>query len=494
MGASPDMLNITVFEGTIKKRMGYSNFKALGPLGLRITGLYATQDDEVNTHFIATHPTGVMKYNHETHIWDPMVGPVLTGDNRPMDFETSQNSIVFCQGSDKVMRHDIKEQNLTYDVLNDECPPARYLTRFADRLILAYTIENSGESKPFRIRRSISGNHFDWSGLGSGFTDMTEFAYHIKGIKKLGEQMAIFTERSVHIATRTGISTMPYEIQLATEESGALSDRAILAFPGQPGLIYLGSDDVYMFNGGQLQALSLPIRDQIFNTINPSAIRFNFAYLLLDTQEVAFFLCTGGAAEPNMVWVFNYARQVWYPWDVDGMTCATQMRQDDTSTIDELIGTIDEQNWEFDNRLLSSAYPALMTGGADGKVYAWSPRYLTDNGKPILSRWTSRDFEWDDLDPNMSPSRLTLRSLGVTYTGTGAACELDVSFSIDGGDHYLGPYPLMLTSDTGTRTAVLHKQITGDRIRWKIENSIGQETFRIHSFHPVFELRETLNP
>lgn len=493
MNASPDMLNCYVFEGTLRKRFGFSQFpSAHAAIGTTVTGLYSTQDDEDNTHLIATHNTGVAKWNAGS--WDVITGTALTGGTEPMDFETSQNSIVFSQGVDAVNRHDISTASTVYAVLNASCPPARYLTRFTDRLVLGYT-EESGNTKPYRIRRSISGNHADWTGTGSGFTDMTEYPYEIRGLKKLGDRMAIYSRSSIHIATKTGIAAAPYTIDIVTGSVGLLSARSVQEFPGAPAHIFLGNDDVYIFNGANVRPVAVNVRDLIYTSLSPEAFRRNFSTRLTDTQEMLFFVATGANTDPDTVWAYNYGRDIWYPWSVSGMTCATLHRNDDTTTIDELVGTIDAQLWTFDSRVLLNAFPILLTGRNDGKIYSWRSTYLSDNGAAIACRWTSRDFEHDDLDPGSAPSQITLRSLGVTYLNTGAVCTLQVSYSVNGGETWQGPFPLTLPIGTGgVQEAVQHKQVTGKRIRFRIENTTTNEAFYILEFNPIFEMREENTP
>ena len=176
--ASPDMGNCYVFEGRLCKRPGYSMF----PVGMTafnsmVMGIYATQDDEYNTHLIACSQDDVYKHDFTLNTWSALTGGPLTGgDTQWFSFETSQNSIVFCQGADKIQRHDISALSTTYAVLNANAPIARYLTRFADRLMAGYTVEG-GISKPFRIRRPVASDHTNWVGAGSGFTEQTEYPY-----------------------------------------------------------------------------------------------------------------------------------------------------------------------------------------------------------------------------------------------------------------------------------------------------------------------------
>lgn len=495
--SSPDMLNCFVYEGRLCKRPGYSVFPTgMSSLGGQIMGIYATQDDEYNTHLIACTAAGVSKYDFALNLWAALTGPAMAGgDTQWFTFETSQNSIVFCQGVDKILRHDISTVATTYAVLNANAPITRYLTRFADRLFAAYTVE-TGVTKPFRIRRPVASDHTDWTGAGSGFSDQTEYPYQLRGIRKLGEGMIAYTERSIHMAERTGQVLAPYTLRVKTEGVGLYAERTLKPLPGSTGHIFMGNDDIYNWNGVQERGVALPIRDYIFNQVTPSAIRANFSEVMSDTKEYLLFACQGGATTPNAVWVYNYGRDIWYPWSISGPTCATLCRNDDTTTIDDLVGTIDAQNWEYDSRLLASAYPMLITGHTDGKVYRWGQQYSGDNGAAINCYWTSRDLESDDITTEVPPSRITLKSLGIKYKDTGANCTVQLYFSTNGGGSWVGPYSLSLNT-TGTPGGNIDAifddyQVTGDRVRFKFVNNTSDESFQIIEFNPVLELREPI--
>jgi hypothetical protein len=492
--ASPDMLNCFVLEGRLCKRPGFRQF-GLNIIGSQIMGCFGTQDEENNTHLVAVTMTGFWKYDFATRNWLQLTGPVLTsGDTQWYQFENSQNSIVFTQGVDQIMRHDISVLSTTYDILSDEAPITRYITRFADRLCAAYTTEE-GISKPFRTRRPVASDHRDWNGPGSGFVDQTEYPYHLRGIRKIGEGMCVYTERSIHLAERTGQALAPYTLRVKTEGVGLYAERSLQPLPGSSGHIFMGNDDVYVFNGSQERGIAHPIRDYIFNQVTPSSIRSNFGIVMSDTQEYLLFCAQGGATTPNAAWVFNYGRSIWYPWAIEGATSATLCRNDDTTTIDELIGTMDQQNWEYDSRLLASAYPSMITGNINGKMCKWGTQYSSDDGKPIFCRWTSQDLESDQIAPNQPPAYVTLRSLGIKYYDNGSSANIQVYFSNNGGGTWTGPYNVLLESSTpgGVREAHLHVQVTGERVRFKFEHNSDTEAFQIVEFNPVLELREPIH-
>lgn len=490
--ASPDMLNCVIVQDTLRKRPGFQQYRAgNSAFSASVLGLFSTQDDEDNTHLLAVTQTQVKKYNSTSNNWDTLTGPALTGGGtQPFSFAHSQNSICFSQAVDQVQIHPLTGVT-TYAVLNANCPPARYMTRFVSRLLIAYTLE-SADSKPFRIRRPVINDHTDWTGLGSGFNDLTEFPHHLRNIKKLGANLAIYTENSIYLATPTGLGEAPYRIELKESDVGLLCERVLQELPGLHH-VFIGNENVYMFNGNSITPIADQIRYTLFSTLAPSRIRQMFSAVGSERPELLFFIATTSTTDgwPDKCWVYNHLARVWYPWSVVGHTCAAIHRLDDNLTWDETTGTWDAQIAEWNSRSLNAAYPAMLTGNTNGKVYIWGDNYASDDGTAFLAKWTSRDLESDDVAPAAPPSWITMRDLNVVYRDRGT-CTLSFYVSIDGGATWDGPYTLAIGGGVAgsIRTAQLSpKHWTGKRIRFKMELTHVTETFEILRFEPTVELR-----
>lgn len=486
-GASPDMQNFSVWQGTLIKRPGYVQFKAgNASIGGSVTGLCSTKDDQDNSRLYATFATGLRRFNVGTNQWDLMTGPALTGAaSQLMSFEISQNNLVFSQGVDNIMA--LPLNSTTYAAISANSKPSRYLTRFADRLFAGFTTEG-GATKPFRVRWPVSSDHTDWTGVGSGFRDNSEQPYFIRGMMKLVQQLAVYTEKSIWVASRTG-GLPPAQFDMIVSDTGLLSPFTLQGRNSSH--LFLGNDDFYEFNGARTISIAPQIREYIFGQLNAGAALQNFGVILNDTQEWAVFLCTGAQSTPNIVWVYNMARGgIWYPWTVSGPTCAAVHRLDTTTTIDQLIGTISEQNWEFDSRQQLAAYPALLTGHSDGKIYQWGTTSLSDNGAAIDAYWSSKDYRCADVDQNERNKFITIHGVTVTYVDSGTPFNLDLYYSTDGGITYQGPYTESLGGITSgsVRHKTFWKQCTGESVRFRVRNNTATDVVRLISFQPILEL------
>jgi hypothetical protein len=487
LGASPDMMNMCVIGGALRKRPGYTQFPSgVSAFGDPVVGLASTQDEENNTLLYAFSEDEMFKYNPGSVVWDTCTGPAFTGGAGDLFvWEVSQNSLVASQGVDQVIR--MPFTGTTYAILNANCPAAKYMTRAADRLIIAATQEG-GVRKPFRIRRSVAADHTNWTGVGSGFTDLAEFPYHLKNLRKIGTRVAAYTEKAIWIGTRTGQASAPLDFQPVVTESGLYAPHTL---KGRRSLhMYLGTDDVYEFNGMTVQGLSGPVQYEIFTTLNASVIQRMFGEVLNETQEYLLFLCTGSSSTPDRVWVYNWGRSVWYPWIVSGPQCSTLHRIDTTTTWDAIAVAWDSYGLEWDSISLQQAFPAMLTGHTDGKVYSWSLGNPTDAGVAIPCYWTSKDLSAEDLDQAFRGKQITLRGITVAYKSLGAAFEIDFYYMVDGGS-WQGPYTKSINAMTaGDRTFTVDDQVSGGRIRFKIAHSDTSNTLIINSFHPEIELRD----
>jgi hypothetical protein len=483
VGGSPDMLNCVVRGNILMKRPGYALFPSgMSTLGNPIMGLFSAQDADNLTYLFAATNTTLYQMAPGSGTWALIAGPALTGGtSRLFSWELSQNSVIFSQGIDQVMRAPFSG---AYAILNANCPAAKYLTRYADRVFLAFTLESS-VSKPYRVRRCVASDHTDWTGVGSGFHDLTESPYHIRGLRKLGSQLAVYTERSIAIGTRTETPDAPVRYDQAVSDIGlygaaTLQGRNEFHF-------FLGNDDFYMFDGRQVESIGWQIRDIVYPVLNIDRLHMMFSAITYDTQEYLAFLCTGSTSNPDTVWCYNWARKIWCPWSISGPSIATIHRIDDALTIDGVTSQIDLNTYEIDAQPNQAGYPSLLTGNTDGKVYKWSKAYLSDAGVSIPCRWSSKDFTPKDIGGRQD-QKIILREIHVRYRGTGAAAQLQVQSSTNGGVTWTdyGTLSFAATSSAYNVDSV-HKQVTGDQIRFRLLNNTTDQDFNILEIIPVFE-------
>ena len=94
-------------------------------------------------------------------------------------------------------------------------------------------------------------------------------------------------------------------------------------------------------------------------------------------------------------------------------------------TIDELTGTIDEQNWRYDDRTILSAMPTTLLADKDGNIYEYGYEVDNDDNGTLIDGWmVTKDINMTNL-----MARFRVLRLDVYYTGDG----LVIDYSIDKG-------------------------------------------------------------
>lgn len=486
-GASPDMLNLLVFKGMLVKRPGYVQFSdGNSALGNPVLALFSLQDNEDATHLYALTKVGVFKYNTGTDDWDALTGTALTGtDDDHFSGENSENSFVFSQGVDKVQVIDFAGASWTD--LDTNAVPARVLCRFNNRLNLGYTLE-SGDHFPRRHRRPVSGDHTDWTGLGSGFRDQDEFPTHLRNMRKLSNQMYLYYQTMIEAAIPQPVAAVPFRYETRIAEIGLLAARTLTGRLDHHA--FLGTESFYKFNGVQVEEIMGQVRESIFETLNAGVLHQFFGITLADFQSHLFFLATTGNDYPNNVWVFNWQRGITYPWSVSGHRCACVHRLDGSTTFDEAVGTFDEQTQSFDSLNLSAAFPAFLTGHNDGKIYQWGREHTSDDGMAITCRYTSKEYTSKNVF-DVPEQKINLDRIGFRYLSTGSEFTLTFSVSTDGGQTWTHMESVTAGSDLGEKIAFVNIKASGNRIRFKFENATDDETFSIIDITPEFSLEKT---
>jgi hypothetical protein len=308
--------------------------------------------------------------------------------------------------------------------------------------------------------------------------------------------LAVYTEGGIFVATKTGAITGPAQFDLVVRDLGLFSPHTVQSYNTLHFL--LGTDNAEVFNGIQLTAIEQGIRSTIFTLLNPLASLRNFSILNYETQEYALFVATGGNVTADTAWVYNWARNVAYPWKFPfvTLTAATVHHLIFSPTIAQLVGQIGAQTWTIGAQLASQTFPNILLGCSDGHIVQLSNIFLGDRGeteiKPINCRWTSKDYTARDVGEEFAAHQVTINKIGVTYVDNGAPCTLQFSFSTNRGVSWQGPYPLTMGGvvNGAVDDKQLTQQVTGKRVRFKIENNTLNELPQIVAFYPELELRK----
>ena len=130
-----------------------------------------------------------------------------------------------------------------------------------------------------------------------------------------------------------------------------------------------------------------------------------------EQQIIPFIVDKIGPYIPDTVWVYNYEEDSWAAWRLP-MTGFGYDSLDDIVPISELVGTVEEQTWRYDEKRLEEAAPSAIIGQCDSNIYEIALTATMD-WEGVLdvafqAYWESKDFDLDRPAIDKTFSRLVM--------------------------------------------------------------------------------------
>ena len=218
-------------------------------------------------------------------------------------------------------------------------------------------------------------------------------------------------------------------------------------------LYFLGRDDIYMWDGAQLRSVTsqqrelsiqersssmgFRIRNYIFDRLNYDKLNNCHAGIYKRFNEYWLGIVKSGETYPTSWFIYNIFQDTWYYFELSATVSIGFFHTKSKTTIDELVGTIDEQNWTFDSSILEGLDQALVLGYASGDTYLVDETLTTEGGyTDVTGTWIpGTDIAWylitkDFISVNLESSdrwqKLDIEAEGVTFdVGIHADYSLD---------------------------------------------------------------------
>jgi hypothetical protein len=240
---------------------------------------------------------------------------------------------------------------------------AKRISSCMNRLVASNLLEG-GYTYPGRVRWPETGNPENWTidttnkagrhDIMSYFGGIEAHA-NIKAQITRGHEVFFFTERGLWkadfvAATRNFICVNP-----AME---ILSSRALCK--KEETIYFIGKNDLYWTGGGDPTAFGLPIRDELFDNLNASAIATAFVFAPYLTDEVWFCVAMGENTAPNKAFVYNTETKSFSIHDVD-FSCHAEALY--TGALYDVVGNASGQILKLDDGFNSAAGLAI-----DGRI------------------------------------------------------------------------------------------------------------------------------
>ena len=291
----------------------------------------------------------------------------------------------------------------------------------------------------------------------------------ITGLKKLGDRLVIFKERSIYNALFTGDADIPFILPGGGRSNSAVGCIAPYSIQEvENGLVFLSFDGLYYYDGLN----SYKISDRITSTFTDmNELKFTSAVSLVHKTKNRYWLSlpfgSGSTNDRVIVWdYFNNAFSVY-----KGINAAS-MAIFYVSGVDERPYFADYSGYVYRADNGSDDYPLNVQTAID--AYYWT-------------NWRSYD---DLVDQKGIPHTY------IYYTTNNTVLTFSYSYDFESSAQYTQTFSLATSSDTygvglyGTATyasaggSSARRDLTGRGrvVRFKFANAVLTETFRIDGF------------
>lgn len=256
---------------------------------------------------------------------------------------------------------------------------AQCIELFKGFLFVGNTVEG-GQSYPTRLRWSqwqnprLWHNNEDGSGL-SGYVDVDDTDGEIVALKRIGDVLYIYKDNSIIAMTYTGDPDNVFSKEVVTTQAGVIAPEAIVELPHMN--IFIGQDDIYMFDGNTCTGIGDNIKDWFFQKfLDQSSIHQIFGYYDEKYQEVIFGCNKQEDNQQNdneeinndYGIVYNLRLKTWSVRQL-GVTALGKVRIMRETRIDDVNTPIDSNNAMIDAAVYAGAKAYTAAGDKDGNLF-----------------------------------------------------------------------------------------------------------------------------
>jgi len=478
---SPKCDNVTVTDGILSKRRGYSDLAVTTVTGT-ILGVIEYESGAGAKSTVCVTTTKVYKYNSTTNAWDDISGGTAwTGDEDDnLDWciakgtaATDDTWLIMVNGQGKAHKWNGtgNVQDLAVDIAS--FASATTVEIFNNHLLLGAV--NDGGSNPQTVYWSVANDFEDWTGTGSGVALIADLEGEIVRIENLADRSIIYTTDSIAAATYVGGDAI-FTFERLVRNTRLISGRAVV--PVGPYHFFLSQENFYIFDGSRLIK---PIGDAVKKDYRTQVDldQLGHAFGFHDPAKKHIYWGIPTSATSTRIYLQEYdlydiSRQTWVPFTYSMRATAmgffTRTEAGATSTAwEDFIAT---DLWStvigaWREGSLRSGFPIHVIAGVNNT-------YLNDHTK---AQDDAVDFEgyWESIDfvvPSIYKSVLG-RWLEVEVEVKGLG-NLTVTYSVDQGATFTTPADggTIALTPTWTKYRVLFDGL-GRSCRVKVSNTTG---------------------
>lgn len=372
--------------------------------------------------------------------------------------------------------------------LSADAPIAKFVTRIGTRLFAAH-IKVAGVVDPNLVAWSADDLHTDWTtaNLGAGsatppIEGSNRTANYITGLSTLERGVVLYRQRSIQLATLTGIGSAPFRFATVDFNHGTESPYSIANGGVLNGDYFLGYDYmVYNFDGQTCKPVGLPIYEYLASGIADRKLVVG----AFDENQQEYYLAFPKAGSEMLTEAFAFNvrefartnRLVWRRKTLPPNTTSfgygfLGVSADPiVDTITQIVNTISTRVNDWGNVY---GQDRLLYGDDNGQVYQQDYTVFGSNGK-----FESKNFLFQGQEVTVDRIRLHYKAQALSTVA--------VAVSVDGGVSYQAEkvYTLPVTA-SGDGIAVDDHRVTGRQVMFRLRPLSG--------YFAITQIEATLHP
>ncbi len=190
------------------------------------------------------------------------------------------------------------------------------------------------------------------------------------------------------------------------------------------------------------------------------------------------FYPSHGADYCDSVWCYNYKLKSWTQLEfVDNLSLYGNFQLELSVTIEDLVGTIAQQDWRIGSRTSLASAPRVLFGDIDGYVYEYGGTIYNDDGTLVNGSFDTKDF-----NPTQFMQQFRVTRLDVYYIGM----SLQVGYSTNKGVSWSLARTISGSSSLDTVHHVWLRTDT-NQIRFRFQNNTAGEYFNFSRANMFWE-------
>jgi hypothetical protein len=374
--------------------------------------------------------------------------------------DPASDTMLFTNGVDNVMQFDGDTCEVVTGIAS-VLSTCKALAILASSVLFINTTE-LGIAFPQRVRWSDTGDLTNLSTGNAGYTDLYDTEDFCLTAVELGPYVIIYRERTIVRAEYVGTADIMFNFDTMISGEGALCHDSVVDL-GDAHLV-MGNANIYEYRGDfELRPLGDNVYHVLFGIsgkISPEYKDRFFALYIEELNEAWFFFTNNtDTGHPKSLARYRVDTDAWtlreWPTNLSGFGF---YQRREALRWNEVIGTWDEQNWQWNStKVLANAPTTLLCDESGKQVVEYDYLAATDGGTEISWYMETKQF--------MHP-RFKFRLDYIELYCKGSA--VDIEYRMDQGA-WLPLKSLTLTSTTMKYTA--HMQDVGHRVQFRLSGT-----------------------